>query len=133
MAQRSSEFAPTPIAPKLVLEGPLADLLEWQSMAQGAYSANTLRAPKADGAIFQAYCESVGEAYLPAKPHTVRGFIAAQVKAGKKPATIQRYVATISRVHTAAHLLNPCSSEAVRLGLKKMGRETPPAKTRRTP
>ena len=32
--------------------------------------------------------------------------------------------ASISRVHTAAHLHNPCSSEAVRLGLKKMGRET---------
>jgi integrase len=27
-------------------------------------------------------------------------------------------------VHVAAGLLNPCSSEAVRLGLKKMGRET---------
>src|SRR5271163_3348849 len=124
MTQKASEFDPMPVVPQPVLEGPLAALLEWQSMAQGAYSANTLRAQKADGAIFQAYCESVGEAYLPAKPHTVRGFIASQVKVGKKPATIQRYVATISRVHTAAHLLNPCSSEAVRLGLKKMGRET---------
>ena len=46
------------------------------------------------------------------------------MKAGKKPATINRYVATISRVHVAAGLLSPCSSEAVRLGLKKMGRET---------
>src|SRR5277367_6519605 len=124
MTQWRSEFRPMPIAPQPVLHGPLADLLEWQAMAQGAYSSNTLRAQKSDGAIFQAYCESVGEAFLPANPHTVREFIAAQVKAGKKPATIQRYVATISRVHTAAHLLNPCSSEAVRLGLKKMGRET---------
>ena len=31
---------------------------------------------------------------------------------------------TIARVHIAAGLLNPCLSEAVRLGLKKMGRET---------
>src|SRR5271168_62657 len=124
MTQWRSEFRPMPIAPQPVLHGPLADLLEWQSMAQGAYSANTLRAQKSDGAIFQAYCESVGEPFLPANPHTVREFIGAQVKAGKKPATIQRYVATISRVHTAAHLHNPCSSEAVRLGLKKMGRET---------
>jgi hypothetical protein len=46
------------------------------------------------------------------------------VTAGKKPTTIKRYVATIARVHVAAKLLNPCSSEAVRLGLKKMGRET---------
>jgi integrase len=36
----------------------------------------------------------------------------------------RRYVATIAQVHIAAGLLNPCSSEAVRLGLKKMGRET---------
>src|ERR1700722_2560074 len=129
MTQWRSEFRPMPIAPQPVLHGPLADLLEWQAMAQGAYSVNTLRAQKADGAIFQAYCESVGEPFLPANPHTVRAFIGAQVKAGKKPATIQRYIATISRVHTAAHLHNPCSSEAVRLGLKKMGRETsaPPA------
>jgi integrase len=117
-----SEFRP--IAPKPVLEGPLAALLEWQAMAEGAYSANTLRAQKADGAIFQAFCESRGEPYLPADPKTIRAFIETQVKAGKKPATVKRYVATIARVHIAAGLLNPCSSEAVRLGLRKMGRET---------
>jgi integrase len=88
------------------------------------YSTNTLRAQKADGAIFQAFCESRSEAYLPADPKTIRAFIETQVKAGKKPATVRRYVATIARVHIAAGLLNPCSSEAVRLGLKKMGRET---------
>ena len=60
MTQWRSEFRPMPIAPQPVLHGPLADLLEWQAMAQGAYSANTLRAQKADGAIFQAYCETVG-------------------------------------------------------------------------
>jgi hypothetical protein len=73
---------------------------------------------------FSEFCAAQGEAYVPANPNTVREFIASQVQFGKKPATIQRYVATISRVHTAAHLPNPCSSEAVRLGLKKMGRET---------
>src|SRR6267154_1701653 len=121
---RASEFEPLPIAPQPVREGPLAALLEWQAMAEGAYSANTLRAQKSDGAIFQAFCESRGEPYLPADPKTVRAFIEDRVKAGKKPATIKRYVATIARVHVAAKLLNPCSSEAVRLGLKKMGRET---------
>src|SRR5277367_3400608 len=124
LTDQASEFDPRPIAPKPLLEGPLAALLEWQAMAEGAYSANTLRAQKADGAIFQAFCESRGEPYLPADPKTVRAFIEERVKAGKKPATIKRYVATIARVHTAAGLLNPCSSEAVRLGLKKMGRET---------
>jgi integrase len=119
-----AEFDSHPVAPQPVLEGPLAALLEWQAMAEGAYSANTLRAQKADGAIFQAFCESRAQPYLPADPKTVRAFIEDRVKAGKKPATIKRYVATVARVHVAAGLLNPCSSEAVRLGLKKMGRET---------
>src|SRR6202171_2193565 len=124
LTQTASEFEPHPSPPQPLLKGPLADLLEWQVMAEGASSANTLRAQKADGAIFQAFCESRGEPYLPANPKTIRAFIEDRVKAGKKPATIKRYVATISRVHMAAGSLNPCSSEAVRLGLKKMGRET---------
>src|SRR6266404_3775574 len=118
------EFENPPIAPQPVREGPLVALLEWQAMAEGAYSANTLRAQKADGAIFQAFCESRREPYLPAEPKTIRTFIEDRLKAGKKPATVKRYVATIARVHIAAGLLNPCSSEAVRLGIKKMGRET---------
>jgi integrase len=124
LTNQASEFEPRPVAPQPLLEGPLAALLEWQAMAEGAYSANTLRAQKADGAIFQAFCESRGEPYLPADPKTIRAFIEDRVKAGKKPATVKRYVATIARVHVAAGLLNPCSSEAVRLGLKTMGRQT---------
>jgi integrase len=124
LINQASEFEPRSPAPQPVLNGPLPALLEWQAMAAGAYSANTLRAQKADGAIFQAFCESRGEPYLPADPKTIRAFIETEVKAGKKPATVKRYVATIARVHIAAGLLNPCSSEAVRLGLKKMGRKT---------
>jgi site-specific recombinase XerD len=124
LTNQASEFDPRPMVPKPLLQGPLTALLEWQAMAEGAYSANTLRAQKADGAIFQAFCESRGEPYLPADPKTIRTFIDDQVTAGKKPATVKRYVATIARVHTAAGLLNPCSSEVVRLGLRKMGRET---------
>src|SRR5271170_14561 len=120
----AAEFEPKAPVPQPLLKGPLAALLEWQAMAEGAYSPNTLRAQKADGAIFQAFCESRGEPYLPADPNTIRAFIDDCVKAGKKPATVKRYVATIARVHIATGLLNPCSSEPVRLGLKKMGRET---------
>src|ERR1700730_9721408 len=93
-------------------------------MAEGAYSANTLRAQKADGAIFPAFCEGRGEPYLPADPKTIRAFIEDRVKASKKTATVESYVATIERARIDARLLNPCSSEAVRLALKKMGRET---------
>src|SRR5450631_2738139 len=104
MPKQAGEFRPGPLAPQLVREGPLAALLEWQAMAEGAYSPNTLRAQKADGAIFQAFCESRGEPYLPADPKTIRAFIEDRVKAGKKPASIRRYVATVSRVHKAAGL-----------------------------
>ena len=124
LTRNEAEFEPRSAPPQPVLKGPLAALLEWQAMAEGAYSPNTLRAQKADGSIFQAFCEGRGKSYLPADPMTIREFIEHSVKAGKKPATIKRYVATIARVHVAAKLLNPCSSEAVRLGLKKMGRVT---------
>jgi integrase len=113
--------APTTVQPA---PKPLERLREWQGLAEGAYSANTLRAQKADGAIFQAFCEGRGESFLPADPMTIRAFIDSEVEVGKKPATVRRYIATIGRAHIGAGLLNPCSSEAVRLGLKKMGRET---------
>jgi hypothetical protein len=56
-----AELEAHPMAPQPVLEGPVAALLKWQAMVEGAYSANTLRAHKADGAIFQAFCESRDE------------------------------------------------------------------------
>ncbi len=70
MTQTDSEFDALPIARQPVREGPLAALLEWQAMAEGAYSANPVRAQKADGAIFQVFCEARGEAYLPAESQT---------------------------------------------------------------
>src|ERR1700679_2421244 len=97
LSSQRSEFDPKPIAPSSLLEGPLAALLEWQAMAEGAYSPNTLRAQKADGAIFQAFCESRGDPYLPADPKTIRAFVEDRVQAVRKPATIKRYVATIAR------------------------------------
>ncbi len=121
--QNPSESHPTGLPAQPVIS-PFERLREWQGLAEGAYSANTLRAQKADGAIFQTFCEGCGVSYLPAVPAIIREFIEHQVKQGKKPATVRRYIATIGRAHIGAGLLNPCSSEAVRLGLKKMGRET---------
>jgi len=103
---------------------PLERLVEWDAMAQRAYAKNTLRAQKADGAIFQAFCERAGEAFFPAEPKTIRSFVEDCIDKQKKPATIRRYVATIARAHIAARLLSPCASEPVRLALKEMGRLT---------
>src|SRR6202046_284036 len=86
MTNQGLEFEPKPAPPQPVLKGPLVELLEWQALSEGAYSPNTLRAQKADGAIFQAFCESRGEPYLPADPKTIRAFIEDRTAAGKKPA-----------------------------------------------
>jgi integrase len=119
---RPESFAVT--TPAQLAIKPLERLREWQGMAEGAYSANTLRAQKADGAKFQVFCEGRGKSFLPADPTTIRAFIEHEANSGKKPATVRRHIATIGRAHIGAGLLNPCSSEAVRLALKKMGRET---------
>jgi site-specific recombinase XerD len=103
---------------------PLAKQLERQTMAAGAYSKNTVRAQTADGAIFQAFCEARGLAFFPAEPKTIRAFVEYCVEQQTKPATIRRYVATISRAHIAAGLSSPVASEAVRLALKAMGQKT---------
>src|SRR5260370_3268321 len=122
---KSSNRMPESLAPPTRVQlpkKPLERLREWQGMAEGAYAANTLRAQKADGAIFQAFCEERGESYLPADPGTIRAFIEHEVKAAKKPATVRRYIATIGRAHICAGVLNPCFGATVRLALKKMGR-----------
>src|SRR5258708_23394447 len=122
---KSSNEPPESLAPPTAVppaKKPMERLREWQGRAEGAYSAKTLRAQKADGAIFQVFCEERGESFLPADPKTIRAFIEHEVKAGKKPATVRRYIATIGRAHVGAGLLNPCSGEAGRLGVKKMGR-----------
>jgi site-specific recombinase XerD len=93
-------------------------------MAKEAYSKNTQRAQRADGAVFQAFCERSGLEFFPAAPMTIRAFIEHCVTAGKKPATIRRYVATIARAHLAAGLTSPSASEPVRLALKEMGLKT---------
>jgi integrase len=63
-------------------------------------------------------------AFFPAEPKTIRAFVEYCVERQEKPATIRRYVATISRAHVAAGFASPTASEAVRLALKEVGRKT---------
>jgi integrase len=104
---------------------PAERLADWSGMARGAFAANTLRAWKADWEIFNEYCRSYRVDALPAAPQTVRDFVFACVSNNKKPATIRRYVSTIGRAHRASGVLDPTSSEEVKLSLKEMGRKAP--------
>ena len=93
-------------------------------MAQGAFAANTLRAWKADWAVFTMSCRAYRLESLPAAPKTVRAFVFECLGKGKKPATVRRYVSTIGRVHRASGVADPTASEDVRLALKEMGRNS---------
>jgi len=93
-------------------------------MAKGAFSANTIRAWRADWEIFVESCRAYRLESLPAAPKTVRAFVFECLGKGKKPATVRRYVSTIGRAHRVAGVADPTASEEVRLALKEMGRNS---------
>ena len=90
--------------------------------ARGAYASNTERALRADVAAFTAWCADAGHQPLPASAETVAAFIDA-MGASKAPATVRRYVSSVSTFHRAAGVANPCEALAVKLALKRMHRE----------
>jgi integrase len=111
---------------ELVAPAALDDrLADWSAMARGAFAVNTLRAWRADWEIFGVFCRSFRVEALPATPKTVRDFVFECLGKGKKPATVRRYVSTIGRAHRASGVLDPTSSEEVKLALKEMGRRSP--------
>jgi site-specific recombinase XerD len=100
-----------------------ARLADWDKAAAQAYPANTLKAWASDWRLYKGWCSFCGLSPLPAEPETLAAYIKGCTERGKKPATTKRYLATIARAHLAAGLLNPCSSETVRLAIKGMTRE----------
>ena len=104
---------------------PFLSLQRWTALAQHAYSPNTLRAWRFDWSEFTAFCIRVNLPTFPASSSTVRAFVRDRIEAGKKPATIRRYIATIARAHRSAHLDDPTATEEVRLAVKEMGRALP--------
>jgi integrase len=104
---------------------PVERLADWSSMARGAFAANTLRAWRADWEIFGEFCRKLRLEALPASAKTVRDFVFECLANNKKPATIRRYVSTIGRAHRASGVLDPTSSEEVKLARKEMGRRSP--------
>ncbi|MGI4801228.1 MAG: tyrosine-type recombinase/integrase [Janthinobacterium lividum] len=103
-----------------------ADLLQvrlatYQDAARGAYARATEKAFQSDSAVFTAWCSGRGTIALPALPDTVAAFIEAMAEQ-RKPATIRRYVSTISHMHKAAEVQNPCTDHVVRFALRRMAK-----------
>ncbi len=59
---------------------------------------------------------------LPAAPETVCKFVDDMAQT-KKPATVRRYLAAISKLHAAAGIPSPTGEEIVRLAIKRMNRK----------
>ena len=75
--------------------------------AKASRSAATWSAYESDWQIFQTWCEVVGLRALPATPHTVALFIAAEAKQGRAPSTLSRRLAAIRLVHVGARVPSP--------------------------
>ena len=101
--------------------GILANLQQHADHARGAYASNTERALRADVAIFTAWCADAGLPSLPAPAETVAAFIDAMGEL-KAPATVRRYVSSVSTFHRAARVQNPAESQEVKLALKRLHR-----------
>ena len=89
--------------------------------ADGAFSPNTVRAVRADLAVYADWCRARGLAALPAPPQTVAEFVDAMADE-RAPATVRRYVASIGVAQRAAGLDEPARAGAVRLALQRMHR-----------
>jgi integrase len=100
-----------------------ANLARYAKDAQGAFAPNTVRALRADTAVFTAWCDTAGVPALPAASQTVADFIDAMRAASKRPATIRRYVSSIAHLHRAAELPVPSDSNTVKLALRRMMKE----------
>jgi len=100
-----------------------AKLARYAADAQGAFAPNTVRALRADTAVFTAWCSRNHLQALPASPDTVAIFIDAMRGEAKRPATIRRYVSSIAHLHRAAELPAPSDANRVKLALRRMMRD----------
>ena len=122
---------------RTVLEGPLdvpkepgrdrEAMLERQlgcfvRAARGAFSDSTERALKSDLAIYAEWCTKRGKRALPARPRTVAAFIDAKAEE-RAPATVRRYITSLTIAHRALGLEKVLKSPSVRLALKRMHRK----------
>lgn len=110
----------------------LANLQQHAEAARGAFASSTERALRSDVAIFTGWCAAACHVALPASPETVAAFID-DMGATKSPATIRRYVSSISTFHRAAGVHNPTESQTVKLALKRLHREKGRAQVQAAP
>jgi len=99
-----------------------SEWLEELTRLEGAYSDNTIRGYRADFEDFYAWCEVTGNIALPAAAETVVEYIGA-IEVTKAPATIQRRLCGIARVHRLLDHGDPTQAQSVKLAMRRMLRQ----------
>ncbi|HET9503046.1 MAG TPA: site-specific integrase [Hymenobacter sp.] len=92
-----------------------------QTGQQGA--ANTQRAYAGDWRRFTTWCADHGRESLPADVPTAAAFITSLADAGKKVATIQRHIASLSKAHQLAGLPTPTDDRQFKTLFEGISRE----------
>ncbi|MGQ0502504.1 MAG: site-specific integrase [Panacagrimonas sp.] len=88
-----------------------------------AYAPNTLKSWRADWRVWTAFCRHAGEPALPATTAVLRAFLEERIGAGRKRATLEHYLATLSIVHRLAGLPAPMDTMEARLMWRGLRRE----------
>lgn len=96
-------------------------LIAYLEDADGALSANTVRALRADLDLFTVWCAERTLSPLPACSATVVAYIEA-MQSIRAPATVRRYVSSIATVHKAVGERSPLEHVTVRRALQRMYR-----------
>ncbi|MCW2239094.1 tyrosine-type recombinase/integrase [Azospirillum canadense] len=118
------------VLPAVAAPSPDADLppeLEerlraYYGLAARAFAPATRKALRGDLRLFRTWCAQRGVPWLPAAPETVQAYVE-EVGATRKPATIGRYLSSITAVHRAAGLPSPCTDWPVALARRAHSRE----------
>ena len=101
--------------------GPEELLNAYFEAASGAISRNTERALRADVHVFTAWCRGRLTAPFPARPKTLVAFID-EMTASKTPATVRRYLSSITTVQKGLGETTPLENGSVRFALQRMHR-----------
>ena len=88
-----------------------------------AYAPNTLRGWRADWRGWIDYCSTTQEAPLPVTLPVLRGYLLERIGAGRKRATLERLLSTLSIVHRLVGIPSPMDSMEFKLMWRGLRRE----------
>jgi len=89
---------------------------------QAASSPHSIRALRSDLEAFDLWCRRHNRISLPATPETVADYLDARAEKGSKPASLDRYKASIAKIHLLLDLKDPTPASLVKLRLQAIRR-----------